>query len=168
MSSSGANGTVRSESPLSTERFPGRVEAGGGSPDGGVLCEQKRKLCVVIKVGSSSLVTTVDDRANKETFLSLNRISATIETICELRRAGHNVALVSSGAVGTGCHCLGLTEKPSNMTLATRQALAAIGQVHLMGKYESLFAAMRQNCAQVSVEAELSRLNRLQVRYIHV
>lgn len=131
-------------------------EAATDSSLGPDASEATRKLCIVIKIGSSSLVKTVDNGPFKDTFLSLNRISATIEAICELRRAGHDVALVSSGAVGTGCHCLGLTEKPSKLSLATRQALAAIGQVHLMGKYESLFATMKQNCAQVSVDRRLS------------
>ncbi len=48
--------------------------------------------------------------------------------------------LVSSGAVGVGCQRLGLTERPT--VLAQKQALAAVGQVHLMRFYEDLFHAL--------------------------
>ena len=55
--------------------------------------------------------------------------------------------LVSSGAVGVGCQRLGLAAKPPR--LAQRQALAAVGQVHLMRHYADLFAALGLTCAQV-------------------
>ena len=49
------------------------------------------------------------------------------------------MVLVSSGAVGVGCQRLGLKIRPSE--LAKKQALAAIGQVHLMRYYDDLFSA---------------------------
>ena len=48
--------------------------------------------------------------------------------------------IVSSGAVGVGCQRLGLRERPS--ALAQKQALAAVGQVHLMRFYEDLLNAL--------------------------
>ena len=53
---------------------------------------------------------------------------------------GHRVVIVSSGAIGVGCKRLGLSARPSG--LAQRQALAAIGQPHLMRFYEDFFSAM--------------------------
>lgn len=53
--------------------------------------------------------------------------------------AGHQVVVVSSGAVGAGCLRLGLNSKPAS--LAKRQALAAVGQVHLMRYYADAFSA---------------------------
>lgn len=47
--------------------------------------------------------------------------------------------LVSSGAVGVGCQRLGIVNRPSE--LAKKQALAAVGQVHLMRYYDDLFSA---------------------------
>jgi hypothetical protein len=54
--------------------------------------------------------------------------------------AGHQVIVVSSGAVGVGCQRMGLTERPTDQ--AKLQAVAAVGQVHLMRYYEDLLAAL--------------------------
>lgn len=53
---------------------------------------------------------------------------------------GHTVLLVSSGAVGVGCQQLKLKSRPSNV--AQKQALAAIGQVHLMRYYDEFFSSL--------------------------
>jgi glutamate 5-kinase len=55
-------------------------------------------------------------------------------------RTGHHVIIVTSGAVGVGCQRLGLAQRPS--ALAKKQALAAVGQLHLMKYYEDFFAAL--------------------------
>lgn len=54
--------------------------------------------------------------------------------------AGHYVIIVSSGAVGVGCQRLGLTHRPTK--IAQKQALAAVGQVHLMRYYEDILNAL--------------------------
>ena len=54
--------------------------------------------------------------------------------------AGHKVVLVSSGAIGVGCQKMGLADRPG--TLAQRQAVAAVGQIHLMRYYQDFFAAL--------------------------
>lgn len=79
-------------------------------------------------------------------------LATTVEVLSHLRELGHDVLLVSSGAVGAGCQSIGLAERPSS--LVARQALAAIGQVHLMGKYDLLFSSMGQRCAQVLLTYE--------------
>lgn len=48
--------------------------------------------------------------------------------------------IVSSGAIGVGCQRLGLTARPTK--IAQKQALAAIGQVHLMRYYEDILTAL--------------------------
>ncbi|KAK2078142.1 hypothetical protein QBZ16_004010 [Prototheca wickerhamii] len=63
------------------------------------------------------------------------------------RTLGFNVVLVSSGAVGVGCQRLGLATKPTE--LAKKQALAAVGQIHLMRYYDDLFTALNLTCSQV-------------------
>ena len=50
------------------------------------------------------------------------------------------MVIVSSGAIGVGCLRLGLKERPS--AIAQKQALAAVGQVHLMRYYEDFFSAV--------------------------
>jgi glutamate 5-kinase len=96
---------------------------------------------LVVKIGTSSL--TQPDSGQ----LALSTIAALIEVLCELRRQGHRVVLVSSGAVGVGCARLGLTERPKAMAL--KQAVAAVGQGRLMRIYDDLFTAMQQPIAQV-------------------
>lgn len=70
-----------------------------------------------------------------------------MEIVRDLRNEGYNVVLVSSGAVGVGCQRLGLVNRPSE--LAKKQALAAVGQVHLMRYYDDLFSAVGLKCSQV-------------------
>lgn len=54
--------------------------------------------------------------------------------------AGHRVVVVTSGAIGVGCLRLGITQRPA--AIAQKQALAAVGQVHLMRYYEDFFSAV--------------------------
>eukprot|EP00889_Picochlorum_renovo_P007315 jgi/Picre1/34345/NNA_001817.t1 len=70
-----------------------------------------------------------------------------IESVRTLKDNGCHVILISSGAVGVGCQRLGLEKKPKD--LSKRQALAAVGQVHLMRFYEDLFSAVGLTCSQV-------------------
>lgn len=96
---------------------------------------------LVVKIGTSSL--TQPETGN----LALSTIAALVETLSGLRRQGHNVVLVSSGAVGVGCARLGLTERPRMMAL--KQAVAAVGQGRLMRVYDDLFTSLQQPIAQV-------------------
>ncbi|MFM8295679.1 MAG: glutamate 5-kinase [Microcystaceae cyanobacterium] len=96
---------------------------------------------VVIKIGTSSLAQ------GPTGHLALSTIAALVETLCQLRQAGHHVVLVSSGAVGVGCSRLGITERPKKMAL--KQAIAAVGQGRLMRIYDDLFSNFDQPIAQV-------------------
>lgn len=86
---------------------------------------------IVIKVGTSSLVDINDG-------IKLGGLAAIVETVAKLRRANHEVLLVSSGAVGTGAHELGITTRPK--AIAQKQALAAVGQVRLMRELNSMLS----------------------------
>jgi len=57
-----------------------------------------------------------------------------INQIHKIRLTGRQVILVSSGAVGTAMKMLGLKNRPHH--LSEVQALAAVGQVKLIAKYE--------------------------------
>ncbi|KAG1659378.1 hypothetical protein FOA52_007841 [Chlamydomonas sp. UWO 241] len=98
---------------------------------------------VVLKVGTSSLY-------NQElSCVNINNLSRITEAVKQLHRMGHSVIVVTSGAVGIGCHRMKIGKKPQ--VLAKKQALAAIGQVHLMRYYEDFFEALDMKCAQVLV-----------------
>jgi|TARA_B110000483_G_scaffold84209_1_gene104401 glutamate 5-kinase len=101
---------------------------------------------VVIKVGTSSLLRT------EAGTLHLSQICTLCETVARLNRAGVRVVLVSSGAVGAGMFRMGLSEKPKEV--AKKQALAAVGQVHLMRYYEDIFNTIGVKCAQVLLTLE--------------
>ncbi|MEL6855387.1 MAG: glutamate 5-kinase, partial [Cyanobacteria bacterium J06607_13] len=96
---------------------------------------------VVIKIGTTSLT-------HPETGdLALATLGRLVETICALKRLGHKVILVSSGAVGVGCARLSIAQRPT--TIALKQAVAAVGQGRLMRMYDDFFTALGQPIAQV-------------------
>ncbi len=106
------------------------------------------RTVVVIKVGTSSLLKAEDG------VISLSQLCAMCETVSSLSRAGYSVVLVSSGAVGAGMVKMGIKPGPQKPSLATKQALAAIGQPHLMRYYEDIFNTLGVKCAQVLLTLE--------------
>lgn len=101
---------------------------------------------VVIKVGTSSILRAGTDH------LALSTLASLVETICRMRADGLQVVLVSSGAVGVGCQRLNLKKRPE--AISELQAMAAIGQPHLMRHYDTLFDALSQPIAQVLLTAD--------------
>jgi len=95
---------------------------------------------VMIKVGSSSLCDN-SGQLNKEKILNLAL------QIAKLKKMGYSLVLVSSGAIAAGMGLLNLEKKPT--TIPQKQALAAIGQAHLMQIYEEIFELFQLKCAQV-------------------
>lgn len=95
---------------------------------------------IVLKLGTR--VLTHDDGR-----VALARLFAVVEAAAALVRAGREVLIVSSGAVGLGRDALGLAETP--VDLAERQACAAVGQTRLMGLYHEGFARLGLVCGQV-------------------
>lgn len=100
----------------------------------------KRAKRFVVKVGSVVLAS-YDCRLDQAT---VDRLAS---ELLELRKAGKEVILVSSGAILAGMGQLGLKEKPRSIPL--KQAVAAVGQSHLMRNYEEAFAPNGQRVAQV-------------------
>ncbi|GAA2002979.1 glutamate 5-kinase [Brevibacterium samyangense] len=107
-----------------------------------IVAEAKR---VVVKIGSSSL-TSVEGGLNRE---NLERVT---NVLARHRAAGHEVILVSSGAVAAGLEPMGLTERPDD--LATKQAAAAVGQSLVMAAYTDVLAEHGVVPAQVLLTAE--------------
>jgi glutamate 5-kinase len=98
----------------------------------------------IVKVGSRSL-TGDDGRLDRAQVANLAK---QLLTLVEM---GKKVVLVSSGAVASGVGKLGLPCRPTD--LATLQAVAAIGQTHLMQVYEQTFAEHGRHAAQVLLTA---------------
>ena len=96
---------------------------------------------VVVKVGTATVTGT-------EGELCLERVEPIVRSISESMKAGRQVVLVSSGAVGLGRGWLGLHRSRLN-DLVTRQACAAVGQSLLMDAYKNLFARWEIKIAQV-------------------
>lgn len=100
----------------------------------------KEKKRVVIKLGTSTLT-------HRTGRLNIRRVENLVRNIADLQNAGHEIILVSSGAVGLGVAKLGLMEKPKDTP--SKQACAAIGQCELMYLYDKLFSEYSLNVAQM-------------------
>ena len=72
--------------------------------------------------------------------------------LSDLKNAGHEVILVSSGAIGMGVGKLNLSGRPADMP--TKQAAAAVGQCELMYTYDKLFAQYNHTVAQILLTGE--------------
>ena len=89
---------------------------------------------IAIKVGSNVLT-------RQDGTLDITRMSALVDQLAELRRAGMEVILVSSGAVASGRSEMHLpaTEAAQMDSVEQRQLFSAVGQAKLMGRYVELF-----------------------------
>lgn len=115
-----------------------------------------KKRRIVIKIGSSSLTheSTGD--------LNLIKMEHLVRTLTDLSNQGHEVVLVSSGAIAVGRKTIGLIQKPDTKSL--KQACAAVGQARLMMVYQKLFSEYNQQTAQILMTKytminEISRKN---------
>jgi glutamate 5-kinase len=100
---------------------------------------------VVVKLGTGVLT---DSRKQPD----LAQMEQLVAQVAEQRRAGKELVLVSSGAVGAGMGALGHERRPAD--LAELQACAAVGQSRLMASYDKLFGAFGLAVAQVLLTHE--------------
>ena len=99
---------------------------------------------IVVKVGTSTL-------AHPTGLLNIRRVEQLCEVLSDLKNAGHEIVLVSSGAIGMGVGKLSLKERPQDMP--TKQAAAAVGQCELMYIYDKLFTEYNHIVAQLLITA---------------
>lgn len=99
--------------------------------------ERKR---VVVKIGSSSLTNTKGE-------IDQQKFSDHVAALTALKQAGHEVILVSSGAVAAGFRKLGYSSRP--VTIKGKQAAAAVGQSVLIQAYSDEFASFDITPAQI-------------------
>ena len=97
---------------------------------------------IVVKVGTSTL-------AHSTGCINIRHVEELCKVLSDLKNAGNEIILVSSGAIGMGVGKLSLKEKPTDMP--TKQAAAAVGQCELMYTYDKLFSEYNHNVAQILV-----------------
>ena len=95
---------------------------------------------IVIKGGTSTLT-------HKSGNINIRHFENLCKVISDLKNAGHEMILVSSGAIGMGVGKLSLREKPKDMP--TKQAAAAVGQCELMYTYDKYFSEYGHTIAQI-------------------
>ena len=100
---------------------------------------------IVIKIGTSTLAYPTGQ-------LNIRRVEALCKTMSDIRNAGHELILVSSGAIGMGVGKLGLRSRPQD--IPTKQAAAAVGQCELMYIYDKLFSEYHHTVAQLLITAD--------------
>ena len=95
---------------------------------------------IVVKVGTSTL-------AHAGGLLNIRRVEELCKVLSDLKNAGNDVILVTSGAIGMGTGKLQLKSKPTD--IAGKQAAAAVGQCELMYTYDKLFSEYNHTVAQL-------------------
>ena len=100
---------------------------------------------IVIKIGTSTL-------AHQTGHLNIRRVEELCKVISDIKNAGHEVILVSSGAIGMGIGKLGLLQRPSD--IPTKQASAAVGQCELMYTYDKLFSEYNHTVGQLLITGD--------------
>lgn len=97
---------------------------------------------IVVKIGTSTLTHSTG-------HLNIRRVAALCQVISDIKNAGNEVILVSSGAIGMGVGKLGLLKRPKD--IPTKQAAAAVGQCELMYTYDKLFGEYHHTVAQLLI-----------------
>lgn len=100
---------------------------------------------IVVKVGTSTL-------AHATGRLNIRHVETLCKVLSDVKNAGHEVVLVSSGAIGMGVGKLNLSQRPTDMP--TKQAAAAVGQCELMYIYDQLFSSYNHTVAQILLTGE--------------
>ncbi len=97
---------------------------------------------IVVKVGTSTLAYATG-------CLNIRHVELLVKTLSDLANAGHEIVLVSSGAIGMGVGKLSLNGKPEDMP--SKQAAASVGQCELMYTYDKLFSEYNHTVGQILI-----------------
>ena len=100
---------------------------------------------IVVKIGTSTLTHATGN-------LNIRRIEQLCACLSDMKNAGHEVIMVSSGAIGMGVGKLGLHQRPTD--IPTKQAAAAVGQCELMYTYDKLFSEYHHTVAQLLITGD--------------
>ena len=100
---------------------------------------------IVIKVSTNMITDGVDT-------IYLDKVQAFVKEVVELIKEGKNIIIVSSGAIGCGLAKLGMKMRPKEYKQL--QALASVGQIHLMSIYQEEFNKHGLNIGQILLSAD--------------
>ena len=100
---------------------------------------------IAVKVGTSTL-THATGRIN------IRHVEELCKVLSDIKNAGHEIVLVSSGAIGMGVGKMNFPARPEDMP--SKQAMAAIGQCELMYVYDKLFSEYSHVVAQILLTGE--------------
>ena len=95
---------------------------------------------IVVKVGTSTL-------CHHGRGLNLHNVDRLSRALADIKTMGHEVILVSSGAIGAGVGKLSLSERPTELRL--KQAVATVGQCELIHIYDKFFGEYGSAIGQV-------------------
>ena len=99
---------------------------------------------IVVKIGTSTLT-------HQNGSVNIRRIESLCKIISDIKNSGHEIILVSSGAIGMGAAKLHMKERPRD--IAGKQAAAAVGQCELMYIYDKEFGTHNHTVAQILLTA---------------
>ena len=100
---------------------------------------------IVVKVGTSTLTRDTGS-------LNLHNMDHLARVLSDLKGMGHEIVLVSSGAIAIGTRKLRLEQRPDE--LRGKQAVAAVGQCMMMHVYDKLFSEYNRTVAQILLTGE--------------
>ena len=100
---------------------------------------------IAVKIGTSTL-------AHATGHLNIRRVEELCRVISDIKNAGHEIIMVSSGAIGMGVGKLGLRQRPTD--IPSKQAAAAVGQCELMYTYDKLFSEYHHTVAQLLITGD--------------
>lgn len=100
---------------------------------------------IAVKFGTSTLT-------HSSGRLNIRRVEELCKIISDIKNAGHEMVIISSGAIGMGVGKLGLSKKPTD--IPGKQAAAAVGQCELMYIYDKLFSVYHHTVAQLLITGE--------------
>ena len=104
-----------------------------------------RRNRIVVKVGTSTLT----NEAGKSDLRSFDRLACVLS---DIQNMGHEVILVSSGAIAIGTNKMKMEKRPETMRM--KQAAAAVGQCSMMHLYDKFFGEYNKTIAQILLNAE--------------
>ena len=100
---------------------------------------------IVVKIGTSTL-------AHPGGRLNIRNVEELVKVLSDLKNAGHEIILVSSGAIGMGIGKLNMNRE--HMDIPAKQAAAAVGQCELMHTYDTLFLKYSHTVGQILITSE--------------
>lgn len=100
---------------------------------------------IVVKIGTSTL-------AHPGGRLNIRNVEELVKVLADLKNAGHEIILVSSGAIGMGIGKLNMDREC--MDIPAKQAAAAVGQCELMHTYDTLFLRYNHTVGQILITSE--------------